>query len=248
VKKYIALLGILLFILAACGVKGSIATPVDVPALQTASVQTVVAWANKTATANAPATHTPQLRINYTLIDKELGSSKKCILDIRLPDRISEDEIKAIAEHLRDNEGESCSPLFIFYFLPGEIPGTDMAWAYSHYNPQLEIQINGLSLKTKATLEADKTSDDENVVGSWLDAGSISRKIVIKKINNSYRMTSTYGDGSGETVTLTVKVVNGEERLYETPGNLYGDYMVIKENGNLAFFDDAGFIYELLPD
>jgi hypothetical protein len=185
---------------------------------------------------------------NYTLINKELGSSTKCILDIRLPNRISENEIKSLAKHLHDNEGENCSPLFIFYFLPDEVPGIDMAWAYSHYNPQLEIQINGLDLVTKATLDANKTNEDKNVIGTWLDTGSLSHKIVIKKINNSYEMTTVYGDGSGETKTLGVQVVNGEERLYEDPGNLHGDYVVIKGNGNLAFFDNAGLIYELSPE
>ena len=60
-------------------------------------------------------------------------------------------------------------------------------------------------------------------------------------------MTTLFKDGSGETKNLSVKVVNGEDRLYENPGNLYGDYMVIKDDGYLAFYDDQGFIYSVPP-
>ena len=49
-------------------------------------------------------------------------------------------------------------------------------------------------------------------------------------------------DGSSETVTLTVENVGGEKRLYDMK-NFYGDYMVIEGNGDLAYYDDNGFIY-----
>jgi len=68
--------------------------------------------------------------VNYTLINMEKGSNAtplKCILDIRLPNRISEDEIKQIAEYIYQNEGADCSPLYIYYFLPDEEPGIDGA-------------------------------------------------------------------------------------------------------------------------
>jgi len=58
-KKIIVLFGLVLVLLSACGAKEPTATPVDVSALQTSVVQTVVAGANKTATANAP-TRTPK--------------------------------------------------------------------------------------------------------------------------------------------------------------------------------------------
>ena len=61
-KKVITLIGTLLVFLTSCGTNTSnlpTATPIDVSALQTAAVQTVMADANKTATAKAP-TNTPK--------------------------------------------------------------------------------------------------------------------------------------------------------------------------------------------
>lgn len=57
-KKIVALFGILLVFLSACGAQESTKTPIDVSALQTAAVQTIVAGINQTATANVP-TNTP---------------------------------------------------------------------------------------------------------------------------------------------------------------------------------------------
>jgi hypothetical protein len=164
-------------------------------------------------------------------------------LDIRLPNRISEDEIKHIAEYINQNEGADCSPLFIYYFLPDEEPGIDGAWAYSWFNPQLEVKINGMNLETEATLEASIPRVDENVIGTWLDTWGLAHTVVIRKVNGVYQMTSQYSDGSGETITLIEKVVNGEERLYEESGI----YMVIENNGNLGVYDNQGLIYECEP-
>jgi hypothetical protein len=191
------------------------------------------------------STKTPALRLDYSIINIEKGTATKCILDIRLPDRISVDKIKQIAEFISENEGSGCSPLFLYYFLPNEKPGIDTAWAYSHFNPQLEVKINGLDLETKATLEAKAPQVNENEMGIWIHAGVLPHKIEIRKMMDAYQMTTVYGDGSGETKTLGIKIVDGEERLYEKPMNSFGDYMVIKNNGNLAFYDNKGFIYEL---
>lgn len=69
-KKSIALFGILLVLLTACEAAPSspTATPVDIPALQTSIVQTVIAEANKTAIASIPTvTLTPTVTPTFTL-------------------------------------------------------------------------------------------------------------------------------------------------------------------------------------
>jgi len=186
--------------------------------------------------------------VNYTVINKEVGYDKKCVLDIRLEDRIPEDQIRLLAYHIQSNEGLNCSPLFIFYFLPNDVPKEDFAWAYSHFNPELEIGVNRLSLEERATLTVNTPTNNENIVGVWIDISVIPSRIIIRKVNDSYEMETLYTDGSGGKKPLYVKFVNGEKRLYEELDNYYGDYMVIKENGYLAFYDSQGFIYELPPE
>ena len=60
-------------------------------------------------------------------------------------------------------------------------------------------------------------------------------------------MTRLYSDGSGETKHLIVQTVGGTERFIEYLNNPTGDYIVILDNGNLAFYDNEGFIYEDYP-
>jgi hypothetical protein len=88
---------------------------------------------------------------------------------------------------------------------------------------------------------------DNYIVGTWLDTWVGTCTITIKKINGSYQMTRLYSDGSGETKPLIVQTVGGTERFIEYPNNPTGDYIVILDNGNLAFYDNEGFIYEDYP-
>ncbi len=82
------------------------------------------------------------------------------------------------------------------------------------------------------------------VVGTWLDTWAVSHTTVIEKINGAYRITYKFDDSSSETITPTVKVVNGEERLYYDD---YGDWMVIQADGTLSVYDGEGLIYSIQP-
>jgi hypothetical protein len=230
ILRQVLLILITLLFLASCSI-----APSDSP------VQTAIAKTQQVQVKKLPAS------LSYSVINMESGSSPKCILDVRIPNLISKDEIKQIAEYIKENEGKYCSPLYIYYFLPDTNPGVDSAWAYSNFNPGLELKINGINLETIATLVSSTPKVGGNVIGIWLDTWGLSRTITITKTNDSYQMTTLYGDGSGETKTLGVQVVNGEERLFENPDNFYGDYMVIMANGKLAFFDKQGFIYDIEP-
>lgn len=119
----------------------------------------------------------------------------------------------------------------------------------STYATKLDERLQSLVCTTASSSSPSSSSSSlETIIGTWKDTRGFERVIVIKKVNEEYHETSTYPDGSGETITLGVKVINGEERLYENPDNLYGDYMVINNDGSLAFYDDQGFIYKISPD
>ena len=135
---------------------------------------------------------------------------------------------------------------------PESIKNTAVAIAWTSVSqtqiastPQPTLPVISVS---HSTPQPTKLASPSTSAGTWYDSHAIPHKITIKKINGSYKLTSKYGDGSGETISLVVKIVNGEERLYEDPENYFGDYMVIKGNGYLAFFDNQGFIYELKPE
>jgi hypothetical protein len=80
--------------------------------------------------------------IEYKILDLNIGTSGRCVLEIELPDRISRDEITQMAYYLSENEGKDCKPLFIYYFLPGQERKYESAWAYTHFNPDLQVKIS----------------------------------------------------------------------------------------------------------
>jgi len=180
--------------------------------------------------------------INYIVLDMEKSQPNKCILTIRLENRIKADEIHQIAWAIENSEGADCAPLFIFYYLPNETPGVDIPWASSHFNPTLDIKINKADLETITKLEASVPTSDENIIGTWIDEGVSPHIVVIEKIDDLFQTKEIYSDGSEWVKPTEVKIINGEERYY-----VIGYYMVVLENGNLALFDGQGYIYELEP-
>lgn len=98
--------------------------------------------ANQSTSSSGTATPVSKPDTDYTLLNMEIGIGAKCTLDVRLPEEINEEEIRHIAQYLLENEGKGCSPLFIFYYLPGDAVAYESAWAYSHFDPDLRVKIN----------------------------------------------------------------------------------------------------------
>jgi hypothetical protein len=77
---------------------------------------------------------------------------------------------------------------------------------------------------------------------------SLGGILTIRRSGSKYTQTLLMSDGSGETVPLSVKNVNGEERLHDDRfDDYYGDYMVIDKDGWLIFYDKQGYIYGVPP-
>lgn len=132
---------------------------------------------------------------------------------------------------------------------PVSVQNTAMAMAWTSVaKTQVASTVLPTEVRpTRVPPPTQKPSADDIVLGRWVNENiSICKNIKIIKSSDIYKMTTTCGDGSSETVTLTVKNVDGKKRLYEDVNNSFGDYMVI-ESGYLAFYDNQGFIYRLPP-
>jgi hypothetical protein len=86
----------------------------------------------------------------------------------------------------------------------------------------------------------------EVTIGEWVNTNdSACQNLKINKSGPTYELFISCNDGSSMSKPLIMELVEGEERLIENPGNLYGDYMVIEADGSLAFYDKEGLIYKL---
>lgn len=114
------------------------------------------------------------------------------------------------------------------------------------YDVFIKPQPTSVIIPTK---KVSSNSTSGNFSKSWINSETYGwgETITISKQGSAFTITTKFPDGSGETKYLSVKTVNGEMRLIETAGSLYGDYMVIKPDGYLAFYDNQGLIYSIPP-
>jgi len=199
--------------------------------------------AGDSALADLPPT------IPFEIIREEIqGGTAECLFDVQLSEIVAESDVKALGEFIKASEGKDCEKVYVYYFLPGDTPGVDVAWAYSHFRPFSDIKINGMTLESQALLKEAGVVDDPDVVGVWIDDGVSPNNVVIRKTADGYSKETTYDDGSSELIDLVVIVESGVEKLWEDPDNYFGDHMLITESGYLQFIDTDGLIFALSPE
>ena len=87
----------------------------------------------------------------YTIIKEEKLSDIKTMIDVRLTSEVDKEILTKIANEIRKDGRGNFDRIFINYYLPEMEMGMG-AWAISHFNPDLEVQIMGLTQEEKTQL------------------------------------------------------------------------------------------------
>ncbi len=127
---------------------------------------------------------------------------------------------------------------FILYYLPN-MPVGSGAWATSHFNPNLEIRILGLSIQEEQALEAESTLPNVEVIGIWVDDWTSSR-ITIYPENGSLYLEQVFSDGSSRKEELVENSSTLGRRFDMKEESI--DYFIIDSDGNLQLHDNLGLI------
>ncbi len=91
----------------------------------------------------------------YTIMDiKSNDVASKLTMNLQLKNRLSEDSLKLIATEIKANNPNS-KRIFIFYYLQGE-KSSGIAWATTHYTPDLEVNILGSTEQEETDAHVDK--------------------------------------------------------------------------------------------
>lgn len=184
---------------------------------------------------------TPHAEIQYTIINEEKLESIKTMIDIRLESEVNEDTLIKIANELKRDGRSHFQRIFINYYLP-EMEVGKGAWALSHFNPDLEVDIIGLSKDEKAELLEKTSSYEGNTIGRWLDNSPYSGGIVtISKNADNLKIYKKYSDGSESVKNLLEKMVNGQKHLIEE-NNTFGEYYLLNNDGSLSIYDTEGLV------
>jgi len=174
-------------------------------------------------------------KYNGKIIKTETLKSIKKTFNIQIPEQLNEIQLKEIATQIK-RENTKYEQLFIFYFLPD----TNVAWATTHYNINLEINIHGADKdEEKAMKSLDLPTG--NILGKWFDNSPyIERSIIIYEDNDIYKMKVKYKDGSVGEEDLRKSNKNG--LIQFDYNNDFGEYLLIQKNDKLALYGKNGLI------
>ena len=176
--------------------------------------------------------------VKYSIIDSDTIPGIKRTLSIRLNKKVSEDVLREIALKLKSEDSSEYDRTLITYILPGMTVGTG-AWATTHFDPDLQVCILGLTAEQEQLLKAKRQPSSRKVIGKWVDNGVGGSSIMtIFREHGKYCLESRYSDGS---VGMQILIKSGAYRFNDFESDA-GDHYVILSDGDLEISDNDGLI------
>jgi len=162
-------------------------------------------------------------------------------LDVRLSRKVSEQILRAIALKLKA-QPPPYDRTMIYYYLPGMTVGAG-AWATTHFTPDLEVRILGLTVDDENKLVTEPEPTNRETIGRWLDETPfIGSRITIFREKGKLFIEQTYKDGSGHKKELVERKSPLGRLFKEGERSRNGDHWILVSNGNLQVRDNNGLI------
>jgi len=181
---------------------------------------------------------------DYTVVERRAAPPYKLAIDVRLPEKVSKEDLAAIAKKLKSQEADSYDRIFILYYLPDMVVGSG-AWASTHFNPTLEVKILGLSADAEKAAAA-ASQAIENKIGVWMDERPyVGATNVLYSEDGRLKLKTTYMDGSGSLKTLVETSDTRGRKFEDEEGNDFGEYYILEPDGDLSLYDNEGFILSM---
>lgn len=193
--------------------------------------------------------------IKYSIISKNTLLNEKRSLEIRINKRVSKNVLRAIALKLKAQENRKYKRIFITYHLPNmEVNFYAGCWASTHFNPNLEVKVYGLSKEDYEKVNAKAKSQenkDEVVIGNWIDrVPTLSSRITIYQKGSKIFLRRVFKDGSSTKECVKYKVGNQErikvsdkERLKELKSIFGSDFEDTEKNEDFFYIDKNGYLW-----
>lgn len=211
---------------------------------QTAKPATVVEEASKTATPTANS----KLPAFAIISDKLKPGGKWRIVQVRLQEKVSEDDLKRISEDVNSAKPNKrkCT---IFYFMPEQIMGdtwakpdfdpsletekmiVGTAWAKGEFDPALKTEIMGIPMGVKPP------KSDGEIVGQWEDATAFF--LTLSRTKDGLRMVCTNAKDNSiiSDELVNAQVVGNRVIIRPIKANEWGEYWILNEAKNLVLMN-----------
>jgi spore maturation protein CgeB len=191
-------------------------------------------------TALTSCNNSPKLTDQYEVIENKFEPTfKKALIDVKLKRRVTETELKSIAEEIKANNTKA-ERFMIKYFLE-DTPNSSEAWAVTNYNPEEYVSIIGTTEEDEKVMKEktqSMTNIKGNVLGIWkINETYMERTVTLYKEEKIIKMLSVYPDGSSNIDTLIEKKEKTKTVYYKKLDSP-NEYYIIEPNKNLSVFSN----------
>jgi len=169
-----------------------------------------------------------QLAIIYEIIDENILPSIKRGLDILLNRKVSKKVLRTIAMKLRNSDPNTYDRFFIGYFLR-EMDLNEGYWATTHFDPNLVVQILGLTTEQEQVLIKKQPDDpSREAIGIWLDETPLAgNRVTIFRQDGKLFMGNYYANGRKKKKEL-IETPSGKNKKFQNKErNNFGEFYLI---------------------
>lgn len=173
---------------------------------------------------------------SYEIIKDESNTAiEKNQLEVEISEKLTEGQIATLAEELYNSKDQQ-RRFYIFYKLKG-VENSVAAWATSHFDPELKIDITGST--TAEDLNKDKLSEkiDGEVIGKWDENKyTFSNLIIYKKDNKTFIKTVFKNGQTSDEELKESKTEKGIRYDYKN-GGYNGEYFILNNQNGLELYN-----------
>lgn len=185
------------------------------------------------------------LNTDYRVKNDDYTGGLKRTVDVELPERVSAKQLEALAEKIKAAQTHKTDRTFISYTLEGH---PSMSWATTHYNPDLEVSVLGLSNEDYQQLLSKSLSVEyPQLVGAWIGERSFNALYVVYVNDGAVHQDLVFPNGEKLSYPMrVVKEVDGMFRLEDIDGD-EPEFLRLGPSGALQFWNENRNFTTLLP-
>lgn len=165
-------------------------------------------------------------------------------LVVRLTDEIDEPTIIEIGKLLQA-EAPRYRSTYVDFYLPDMVEGAG-AWASLHLERGSPPEVLGLGDMSGLKRAVKNTGSGGDIIGKWRDDRPYVKSLMVMRgTGESFVLTRTFADGEVMEQRLKERSTSAGRRFDILPedGEGYGEYVILRSDGTLAFYDADGLIF-----
>lgn len=168
---------------------------------------------------------------HYSIIKDKKTHNIKRTIEIRLSGKISKDELRDIANKVKNSDPKEYDRTFILYYLPNQSTGHG-AWATTHFNPNLKISILGFE-----GYEKGDTTELEEYMGQHSTWVKYKKEILHKTIPQNIVNSAIKTEKCTNEVWAAEDLGQSASKNCMEWHNHLRDYLKIQEHNGINFYD-----------